>query len=203
MVNPYHICGFGVLRQIPPVGMPRGTGKSTIIANMFPRPDMSFLSDNIVLYDSERIYSCYEPLRIDGALLTSVQGLGDYLEEISLDVPLGRKAYSVRKSACIDSIEPSIFVLPKMSHQEPSLNPVDEATLLSKALCFNVLADEVRSFEIFDAVMRQLGTPGSGFYIEIPVLQKLLGGAKCFELNIQYGGPIEGTVTKFLEVLSA
>lgn len=180
----------------------QGTGKSTIIANMFPRQDMNFLSDNILLYDNERVYSCYEPLRIDEALLASVKGLAEYLDEIHLHVPLGRKAYSVRKDAVIDSIVPEIFILPKMSGKESSLRPISEESLLSKALCFNILADEVRSFDIFSCVMHQLGVSDPCIHDEIPVLEKLLIGKKCFELNIKYGGPIEETVNKFLEVLS-
>lgn len=180
----------------------QGTGKSTLIAQLLARPGSAFVSDNILLFDPWRVYACHEPLRIDERMLARMPHLGGLLERVDVPVPLGRVAYNVARGRCRGEAVPAIVVVPKMSRAETSLQPLPKETVIERIRCFNTLADEVRSFEVFASVLcPALGAPGTR-EAETRALEALLGPARCYEMNIRYGEHPAETAARLEAVLS-
>lgn len=187
-------------RRVVIVGA-QGTGKSTLIANLLVEDGARFLSDNIVLYDRERVYSCHEPVRLDSGMLASMPALRGLVDPVDLEVPLGRTACTVRAEALIHSMEPDVFVVPRMSRAATDLVPCRRESVVRKARCFNTLADEVRTSELFGSVIGQVFPPLHGCVHEIETLGGLLEGARLYEMNIRYGEDPAMTARRFIETV--
>jgi hypothetical protein len=180
----------------------QGTGKSTLIAHLLADSGSKFMSDNMVLFDKDRVLACHEPIRIEDRLLESVPGLGGNLEKLELDVPLGRTAYNVRSDACIESMVPEVFIVPRMSGAATRLTSVTRDSVVSDIYCFNKLADEVRSFDIFSSVVRQVFPARSQPGQDIKVLHELLDGKKLYKMNIKHGENPQETARALLQAVS-
>ena len=180
----------------------QGTGKSTLIAHLLADSGSKFMSDNMLLFDNDRVLACHEPIRIEDRLLETVPGLGEKLAKLELDVPLGRTAYNVRSDACIESMVPEVFIVPRMSGAETHLTPTTRESVVSDIFCFNKLADEVRSFDIFSSVLRQVFPTRSQPGQELKVLHELLEGKRLYKMNIKHGeNPLE-TARALLQAVS-
>ena len=180
----------------------QGTGKSTLIAQLLARPGSAFISDNLILFDPWRVYSCHEPLRIDMRMLSRMPHMSDLLERIDVPVPLGRTAFNVARSKRCEETVPAIFIVPRMSRAETSLRPVPKETVIERIRCFNTLADEVRSFEVFASVLCPASPSPGAREAETRALESLLGAARCYEMNIKYGEHPGETAAKLDAVLS-
>ena len=180
----------------------QGTGKSTLLATLLAESGSKFISDNILFFDEKTVSPCHEPVRIDEKLLIEVPGLRDNIEKIELDVPLGRSAFNVRDEVCAESMTPDIFLIPRMSLSETNLVPASMESVLSRIICFNKLADEVRSFEVFSAVLRQKFPSDRPYGWDTVTLRNLLDGKGLYDLNIKYGEHPRETARKLLETVS-
>jgi hypothetical protein len=165
----------------------QGTGKSTLIAQLLARPGSEFISDNLILFDPRRVYACHEPLRIDTGMLSRMPHLNDVLERVDVPVPLGRTAFNVARNRRREEIVPAIFIVPAMSRAETNLRPLPKETVIEWIRCFNTLADEVRSFEVFASVLCLASPSPAAREAETSALEALLGAARCFEMNVKYG----------------
>ncbi len=177
----------------------QGTGKSTLIANLLAGSGSRFLSDNIILFDSRRVYSCHEPVRLDTGMLDNDPLLREMVSKIDLDVPLGRTAGNVRRESYIESMEPDIFIIPRITRSATSLEPCTKEDVVRKALYFNSLADEVRSFDIFASVLGQVFPPKLPPCSGAEALSALLEGRELYELGIGYGEDPGVTARAFIE----
>lgn len=187
-------------RRVVIVGA-QGTGKSTLIANLLVKAGSRFLSDNIIFFDRTRVFSCHEPIRLDSRMIASMPALRDLVEPIDLDVPLGRTACTVRAETVLDSMEPDDVIVPRMSRAATGLVPCPKESVIRKARCFNALADEVRTFELFGSVIGQVFPSRYGCAHEIETLDRLLEGARLFEMNIRYGEDPVQTARIFIDAV--
>lgn len=181
----------------------QGTGKSTLIANLLGLEGSRFLSDNLILYDGTRIYSCHEPIRIDDRVLGSVPQIMERIEKMVLDVPLGREAFNVQRESYVESMEPDVFIVPRMSNDDTGLRPLSHEEVIARARAFNMLADEVRNFEIFGSALCHLSGARAHCDREIQALNELLDGKRCYEMNIKFGedpGETSALLLKAVEV---
>jgi hypothetical protein len=200
-IHPLHGGGVEVGGRRVVVAGAQGTGKSTLIANLLAEPGSRFLSDNIVLFDAERVYSCHEPIRLDTNMLKAKPALQGMLDKIDLDVPLGRTAVNLQRKSCVEEMEPDIFIIPRIFHSATTLDPCTKTDAIRKVRCFNSLADEVRSFEVFSSVLGQVFPPHVPPCHDLETLDRLLEGRELYELGIRFGEDPEETARNLIEMI--
>jgi hypothetical protein len=116
-------------------------------------------------------------------------------------VPLGRTAGNIRRERYTGSMEPDIFVIPRISREATSLDPCTKEEFIRKAMYFNILADEVRSFDSFDSVLGQVFPPKTPPGDRAGTLGELLEGKELYELGIGYGEDPAVTARTFIELI--
>ncbi len=171
----------------------QGMGKSTLVANLLPRDDFSFVSDNILLFGNESVRGCEEPLRVDPSLLGGVVGLSELLSRQNVRVPHGRAAFSVPVEKRLDELVPDIFLVPKISSDPTALHRITSEEMSRRIASFNALAEEVRNFGTFAAVMEE-GLGSDETSDPSSTLVTLLRNKPCYELNVRYREPTSLTI---------
>ena len=186
-IFPMHGAGIVTGERAIVVAGAQGTGKSTLVAQLLAGGGSAFLSDNILLRDRDRVYPCHEPLRIDTGMLARMPHLETLLEPLDVPVPLGRRAFNVARRVYRESAAPDVVLVPRMSRAATGLRPIAREAVMDRMREFNMLADEVRSFEVFASVLGA-ATGAAGVRDEdTRALEALLSHARCFELTIRYG----------------
>jgi len=186
-IFPMHGAGIAALGRAIVVAGAQGTGKSTLVAGLLAGGDSSFLSDNILLYDRDRVYPCHEPLRIDTETLARMPRLETMLDPVDVPVPLGRRAFNVARRFYLESASPDVVLVPRLSRGATGLRPIARGAVMDRVREFNTLADEIRSFDVFASVLGA-GTGAAGVRgEETRALDALLSRARCFELTMRYG----------------
>jgi hypothetical protein len=201
-IYPLHGGGIEARGRRIVVAGAQGTGKSTLISNLLLESGSRFLSDNIILFDRGKVYSCHEPLRLDTEMLGSKPRLQEMIGRIDLDVPLGRTAGNVSREKYLESMEPEIFMIPRISRSATSLTPCTAEEFIRKSIYFNSLADEVRSFDIFASVVGQAFPPEAPPCGAAETLGSLIEGRKVYDLGIGYGEDPAETARIFMESLN-
>lgn len=165
----------------------QGTGKSTLIAELLRSGQSSFLSDNILLHDGERIYPCHEPLRLSLEMLARMPRLESILSQLDIPVPLGRRAFNVRRDFYAKEAKPDFFVIPRLTGRRSEVTEIDRNKVLSRVGSFDTLADEIRSYEVFSSVLEAASFGSDEPRDRRGALESLLSRARCFEFAMKRG----------------
>ena len=111
-----HASGIDLDGQGIVIGGVGGVGKTTTGVSLLAQEGTRLVSENLIFYDAERIYSCYEPIRLDDA---SVELLGARRAMLApAEIPDGanhKNLYHVRRQAVSDAV-PAVRALRAAVH---------------------------------------------------------------------------------------
>ena len=88
-------------------GLP-GVGKSTLCMALLSNKNSKFLSDNIVLYDDNKIYACFEPIRLDENSISLMPDKGQKIINMHIQSCYSRGSYKVKENETLQQISPDI-----------------------------------------------------------------------------------------------
>jgi hypothetical protein len=174
-------------------GMP-GCGKSTLSVGMLADPERSMLSDNIVLFNKERVLACPEVLLLDATSLERASAGAGRLVETGERRVYDRDAYRPDRVKMEPCVPLAFFCVERAQTTELlSITPEECARF---AVSGNNLAKEVRRIaincDVYDLIA-QTSPPDSA-----SDLKQLLGRAPCYRLSVgkddSLAQVIEGTI---------
>jgi hypothetical protein len=194
-----HASGIDVEGQGVLIGGVGGVGKTTTGVSLLAQPGTRLVSENLVFYDAERIYSCYEPIRLDDA---SVELLGERRQILArADIPDGanhKNLYHVRRHAVTDAVPVAALFVPRFTrHSFVRPLPVDRCMEL--LLAFNTLTREVNDYQWFAATLDVAWPTPRSLERRAATLRALLERARCYEIGIDRSQGIEPVVRAVLE----
>ena len=181
-------------------GMP-GAGKSTVSAYLFSAFRGQFLSDNLVFYDEQKVYSCVEPILLTPFSRSLLDPADTRLRFTDTDAEYGRKVMLVDPKALVSETRPRIICLLRLS-KGTYRKPVTTSEAVSRIMDCNELAGEVKRFYGYTSVMNSLLTERVLARERVDALYKLLQGVDCYEVGMKQGldpkSEIEKTITPLL-----
>lgn len=173
-------------------GIP-GVGKSTLTLSLLSCPDARLLSDNILLYDDKRVYSCYESVRLDKRSLEMLPDLSFHLSRIGSHASYDRDFYEINKASMIDSVKPTLLFIPQLSDVN-GVRPISLGECVERTLAFNHLAGEMRRYASFSAALNLLRIAERSQVRMAETLEKLLQNVRCYELSVRARGDLRATL---------
>jgi hypothetical protein len=172
-------------------GLP-GSGKSTFTLSLLSHPDLRLLSDNLLFYDSNRVYACPEPLHLSRESMNVVgKDVAKRLEETGRGFSHQRSDYLVAEEGRDLEIQPeALFFLGIASSKEYRRMPAWMA--VERLEAYDRLAKEVNAYEQFAASLDLLLTeqePERGGRItdKRQALAALVSEMACWELWVMKG----------------
>lgn len=167
-----------------------GIGKSTFSLGTLLLEGCRFISDNLIFYDSDKIYSCPEPIALDTRSVDILKDAAKHLVPQQFGFTHGRMWYQPEPEAISCEAFPKyLFWLQRGN--ENSIVPIDKANCLFQLLNMNLLAKELREYYIlaaaFDLAFSHFFSPTD--YSE--KLSTLLSDVDCYVLQFKAGDDIE------------
>ena len=176
-----------------------GVGKTTTGVSLLAQPGSRLVSENLIYYDAERIYSCYEPIRLDDA---SVALLGERRQILApADIPDGanhKNLYHVRRGAITDAVPGTALFVPRFT-RHGFVRALDADRCLEMLLAFNTLTREVNDYQWFAATLDVAWPTPRSLERRASTLRALLGRMRCYEIGIDRTQGVEPVVRAVLE----
>jgi hypothetical protein len=167
-----------------------GVGKSTLNMAILARPEARFLSDNLLLYDSERIYACPEPIQLrsnPGHFLGNIEeGLGVKIDGFDgfTSSQGGVSSYLIRREFIKEEAIPNILLFPRITNREV-ISAIPKEECLEKLSSVNQLVMEMRDYYNYSSVLNLLCLGRANSHHRLEALQGLLDGVNCYELGLK------------------
>jgi hypothetical protein len=194
-----HASGIDFMGQGLVIAGVGGVGKTTTGVSLLAHEGTRLVSENLVFYDAERLYSCYEPIRIDDQ---SVELLGPRRQILSdAEIPDGanhKNVYHVRRSAVADSVEASALFVPRFT-RHGYFRPLAVDECMELLVAFNELTREVNDFQWFAATLRIAWPAPRSLERRAATLRGLLEKVNRFEIGIDRAQGVEPVVRGILE----
>jgi hypothetical protein len=188
------IGGHGVV-----IGGVGGVGKTTTGVSLLAQDGTRLVSENLIFYDDTRIYSCYEPIRLDDQ---SVELLGARRQILATaDIPDGanhKNVYHVRRTAVTESVEATALFVPRFT-RHGYVKPLEVEPCMELLLAFNELTREVNDYMWYAATLN-VGWPAArSLERRAATLRALLERVGRYELGIDRTQGVEPVVRTILE----
>jgi hypothetical protein len=170
-----------------------GVGKSTLTLALLSHPQAQLLSENLILYDSQRVYAFPEPIHLDDTSYQLLSNLPQRLSTTGRTYSHGRQSYQVYPSAQTLSGIPCLFCTLRQG-RALALEPLPATEALEIVLSSDLLAKELNEYAQQAAALNLL-SPRLGSHQErITALQQLLAGLPCYQLTIRPGEDLKRAI---------
>jgi hypothetical protein len=199
----YDRCGFhlvhagGAVRSDEALvfaGLP-GSGKSTFMLSLLADPAVRLLSDNLLLYDSQRIYACPEPLHlgVEGLRAADPAVRGRLYDERRI-YSHGRRDFRLNPDARVNEAVPSGLAFLALSDRLER-NRLSSEQAVERLINYDRLAKETNAYDQFASALDLISPPGrqgsERNTNKQDVLRSLLSGLGCYELFVRKGAGVK------------
>jgi len=172
-----------------------GVGKSTFTLATLSHPNTKFLSDNLIFFDDQKIYACFEQISLDQRSTNLLQRISEKLERTEFIVAHGRRNYNVRQEVRIDATEPQELFLLRFS-KETCVSPINPSEAAEKLLAINERAFEVKEYSNIAAAL-SLAFPEERLHHKKNItLERFLSNVQCYELGMEIGMDLQQVLEK-------
>jgi hypothetical protein len=167
-----------------------GIGKSTFSLGTLLLKGCSFISDNLIFYDYNKIYSCPEPIALDTRSIAMLKNITNFLIPNKLNYSHGRMLYQIKPEALsLEAMPKYLFWLQRGAKNK--IISIDKETCIHALLNINLLANEIREYYMLASAF-DLAFPCSlsaTSYFER--LSSLLSNVDCYVLQFKAGDNIK------------
>ena len=179
-----HASGLDINGRGVVIGGVGGVGKTTTGVSLLAQ-GARLVSENLIFHDDQRLYSCYEPIRLDD---NSVEILGERRDILKVAaIPEGsnhKNLYQVdRQKAVVESVEATALFLPRFAN-EGHVRPLEVEDCMERLIAFNDLTREVNDYYWFAATLNVLWATPQSLQKRAATLKALLERVSCWELAI-------------------
>lgn len=179
-----------------------GVGKSTFSLGTLFLKSSKFISDNLILFDNEKIYSCPEAIALDNKSIQILDGIKQYLVPRDIKYSHGRVWYHVNPEVIIHETTPKYLFWLQWGDKNEVI-PIEKKTCIKYLLQINLLAKEVREYSMIAAALNlnfPQVTPSEKHYEK---LDYLLSNVDCNILRFRPGIDIKKAINEtIVEIIS-
>jgi hypothetical protein len=167
-------------------GLP-GSGKSTLSLAFLSLPEARLLSDNIIFYGRERVFSCPEPVLVDDQSLKLIGSAGSSLHPLGPRHVFDRSWCHVDPDRLAEQTTPRLFFFVALG-DKTALRPLSGEEACQRFASVNWIAQELRRYLVYRSVLGLSGTnnlcPSNG---DQSALHALLSQGRSYELTVGWG----------------
>jgi hypothetical protein len=177
-----------------------GVGKSTLSLSLISDPAFKFISDNLLLYDKERVYALPEPIRLDASSRKAISASG--VEPRRSDVPLtahSKPTFRVDPASSVGSAEIGIVILLRFTPRS-LIRPLSPAETMAHLAASRDLAKEVEGYRSVSAFLSMALMDDSDMPVEPAPLSALATKSQGYILGIGEGEPVATTMARIKEL---
>jgi hypothetical protein len=170
-------------------GLP-GSGKSTFSMSFLEDPETRLISDNIVLYNKEEVFSCPETIHLsEDALRRLPAAAAARLERGGQRHSYGRDIYRLIPRARAESARPRALFFLGIAAQT-TLRPIPTAPAVDRVVGMDGMAKEISAYNQFAAALDLAAPLGGQAARRSAGLHSLFQKISCFELWLEAGGDL-------------
>jgi len=166
-------------------GLP-GCGKSTLSLASLSLPGARLLSDNIIFFDREKVFSCPEPVLVDDQSLKLIGKGGSLLHPLGRRHVYDRSWYHVDPGRLVDHTIPRLFFFVGLG-QKTTLRPLLGEEAYQRFDSANCIAQEMRRYLVYRSVLGLSANHLCKNGAHDRVLHALLSQGRCYELTVGWG----------------
>jgi hypothetical protein len=166
-----------------------GCGKSTLSLALLALPGSKLLSDNIIFYDKEKVFSCPEPVLADKRSLELLDGAGSLLHSLGRQHGYGRSWHRVDPHRLAYETTPRLFFFVGLG-QKTTIRPLSGEEAWQRFDSSNWVAKEIRRYLVYRSVLGFL-RPESLQRDGRPAMRALQNQGKCYELTVGWGDGVQ------------
>jgi len=164
-------------------GLP-GVGKSTLCMALLSNKNSKFLSDNIVLYDDNKIYACFEPIRLDENSISLMPDKGQKIINMHIESCYSRGSYKVKENETLQQISPDILIIPCRAGTS-SVVEITQERAVQLCMDFNKIAGETNSFLTYSSIQNMYYQNSNAEVERVNTLLSLTKKMKCYLLSVE------------------
>jgi hypothetical protein len=158
------------------IGGLAGIGKSTLLLRLMDDGEFAFVSDDLLFYDSEVVYACYEPVRLTSvseapAKLSAVGAIGD------------KPAFEVQHQVT-DAVIPRMLVLPRFG-DTTCIEELPSSAAAQRLYTSSRLAAQVAEFDYYATILSTFFGMDDWYPRQTQQLQDLLCDTACYALQMR------------------
>jgi hypothetical protein len=169
-------------------GLP-GCGKSTLSLGLLALPEARLLSDNIIFYDREKVFSCPEPVLADERSLKLIDKASSVLRSLGQQHGYGRSWHHVGQDRLANQTTPRLFFFLGLG-QKTALRPLSGEEACQRSDSANWIAKEIRRYLVYRSALGLL-TPESLQQDAGAIMRALYGRGQCYELTVGWGDGVQ------------
>lgn len=178
-----------------------GVGKSTLALSLMADPSFKFVSDNLVLYDTEHVYSLPEPIRLDASSSRAVREAGFVPADSEVPVTAHKKpTYWVAPERLAEKAKASKVVILRFTPR-PLVRPLSPAETLAQLVAARDLAREIEGYRNVAAFLSMSVADDSDIPMEPASLAGFVKPLEGYILGIGKGEPVRTTLHRLREFL--
>jgi hypothetical protein len=167
-------------------GLP-GCGKSTLSLALLSSPGARLLSDNIIFYGRDRVFSCPEPVLVDDPSVELIGDAGSALHPLGRRHVFGRSWCHVEPERLVDQTVPRLFFFVGLG-EKTALRPLSGEEAIQRFASANWIAQELRRYLVYRSVLGLSQTSDHGMDNgDQPALHTLLSQGRSYELTVGWG----------------
>jgi len=179
-----HPAGGRILAGLP------GSGKSTFITSLLADRQAKLLSENLLLFDAQQVYTFPEPIHLSAesqALLPPAAR--QRLVELGREFSHSRHDFSLPPSERAWQTRPqSLYFLGLADRMECAPIPTD--VTISRLLAFDQMAKEVNAYAQFAAALELIARQPGRMQQYQQALAALISVINCYDLWLEQGGEL-------------
>jgi len=177
-----------------------GVGKSTLALSLLADPSFRFVSDNLVLHDSERIYALPEPVRLDPSSLMAIaaEGFAPARSEVP-PTAHSKPTYWVEPSRVADSALADAVILLRFTPRS-LIRPLSASETLAHLVAARDLVKEVEGYRSVAAFLSIAAARDQDDPVDPASLPALVRKGRAYLLGIGEGEPVRTTLARIREI---
>ena len=184
------------------VGGLGGIGKTTTSVGLIQHAKARLISENIIFTDGEKIFPCYEPIRLNE---DSIEMLSDDFHGIrKMNFPAGLKdksLYHINTSNLPASTKPASVFLPTFSPTR-YLKEIAPELAAERLIAANQLTRELDDYYWYASALEMNWPQPGQARVRAEVLHKLAGNSRCFELGIDRNAGVKPVVEDIMATIN-
>jgi hypothetical protein len=170
-------------------GLP-GSGKSTFSLALLADPQAQLLSDNLVLFDAEKIYACPEMVHLSQSSQSLLPAEArQRLVETGRVYSHERRDHAINEEARAWETRPRALILLHLGPQV-SCRTISSEKAVERLQSFDCLAKEINAYVQFTAPLELVAPKPGASGRRQETLAALISQAACFELQLEQGGDL-------------
>ncbi len=171
-----------------------GIGKTTTCIALIQHANAKLISENIIFTDGQKLYPCYEPIRLNP---DSIEMLSENFQGLrKMNYPEGLKdksMYHINTESLPTSVPAKALFMPSFSPTR-YVKPYDTKKCAEKMAAANRLTREIDDYYWYASALEMLWPKEGQSALRGAVMHKLAETAACYELGIDRNAGVEAVV---------